>query len=138
MDVNFSLANLPVVVRDFLQQVPGPTVVALHGSMGAGKTTFVRELCAALDVLDVVNSPTFSLIQEYRTQNGATIYHLDLYRLSGSEEAWHAGVEEVLSSGSWCFVEWPERADDLLPADAIHVELTVLDETHRRLHIIEG
>lgn len=138
MDVKFDLAELPQVASRFLNQFDQPQVIALHGSMGAGKTTFVRAVCAELGVVDAVNSPTFSLIQEYRTKAGETVYHLDLYRLTDAEEAWHAGVEEVLHSGSWCFVEWPERAAELFPPFTQHIWLHVLDETHRRMHFDRG
>lgn len=138
MDVKFDLAELPQVASRFLNQFDQPQVIALHGSMGAGKTTFVRVVCAELGVVDAVNSPTFSLIQEYRTKAGETVYHLDLYRLTDAEEAWHAGVEEVLHSGCWCFVEWPERAAELLPPSTQHVMLQVLDEAHRRMQFDKG
>lgn len=138
MDVDFAIAELPELAGKLIQALSGPTVVALHGPMGAGKTTLVRALCAELGVVDAVNSPTFSLVQEYRTHTGQTVYHLDLYRLNSAEEAWHAGVEEVVESGAWCFIEWPERGLELLPTNTQHVELTVLDETRRRLRFIEG
>ena len=119
----------------FWQMVQGSKVFALHGSMGAGKTTLVHALCEVKGVKDVTGSPTFSIINEYRDENGTTIYHLDLYRLNSEEEAIRAGVEDCLYSGEICFVEWPDKAPNLFPADTLHVYIELIDEQTRRLRM---
>ncbi len=113
-------------------------IFAFHGELGAGKTTFIHAFCVVLGVEDVVSSPTFSIINEYRyPQNGgeSSIFHIDLYRLKNSGEARGAGVEDCLYSGHICVVEWPERALELFPEGTIHLRFEVLDESRRRLKI---
>lgn len=119
----------------FWQTVQDAKVFALHGQMGAGKTTFVHALCDVKGVKDVVGSPTFSIINEYRDCEGNTIYHLDLYRLGSAEEAINAGVEDCLYSGDICLVEWPEKAEHLFPPGTIHVRIELADAQTRRLTI---
>lgn len=109
-------------------------VIALHGSMGAGKTTLVNAWCRALGVKDAVSSPTFSIINQYQVPDGF-VYHIDLYRLKDEEEALRAGVEDCVSSGRTCLIEWPEIAADLLPADTVHVWLSLVDEQTRRIRL---
>jgi tRNA threonylcarbamoyladenosine biosynthesis protein TsaE len=100
--------------------------------MGAGKTTFIHQLCEIRGVTDTVGSPTFSIINEYRYPGGS-IFHIDLYRLKDEEEAIRAGVEDVLYSGEICLVEWPDRAPDIFPPDTVHVRLEVLDPDTRKI-----
>lgn len=135
MDVSFTLFELPSVVQQFLQQLTGKKVIAFHGQMGAGKTTFISALCKALGTTDAAGSPTFSIINQYKTSSGKTIYHMDWYRLKDEEEALQAGVEDALYSGNLCLVEWPERAAGLLPDDTLHVKLELADKGKRRLVI---
>ncbi len=109
-------------------------VWAFHAPMGAGKTTFIHSLC--IDVLrttDAVSSPTFSIINEYKTEVTGTVYHMDWYRLKGEEEAVAAGVEDMLQSGNLCLIEWADVAPLLLPELALHIYITVIDETTRQL-----
>lgn len=135
MDIVYSLEELPTVASRFLETVRMPAVIALHGEMGAGKTTFISTLGKVLGVVGHLSSPTFSLVNEYRTGSGVIIYHMDWYRLKGPEEAVMAGMEEYLFSGRTCLVEWPERAPGILPGDAIHVWLEVVDPFTRRLRV---
>ena len=109
-------------------------MVAFEGEMGAGKTTFIAELCRQLQVSSAVSSPTFSIINEYLSPNGS-VYHLDLYRIKDEEEAIQAGVEELLHSGSTCFVEWPSRAPGLFPDDTVWVSFTISGADTRKLSI---
>ena len=102
--------------------------------MGAGKTTFIQALCKAKKVEDLVGSPTFSLINEYRFPEGI-IYHLDLYRLKDEEEAIRAGIEDCLYSGEICLVEWPERAPGIFPPDTLHLLIEELDEMKRKIKV---
>ncbi len=135
MEFIFTLSKLEATVQQFLQQLTDKKVVAFHGQMGAGKTTFISALCKAIGVTDAASSPTFSIINQYTTSSGQIIYHMDWYRLKDEEEALQAGVEDALYSGHLCLVEWPERATGLLPDDTLHVKLELVDEGKRRLTI---
>ena len=110
MDVLFTLPQIKSAVTQFLSAINNHNVIALHGEMGAGKTTFVHALCEELGVENGVSSPTFSIINEYTTAKGKTIFHLDLYRLKSVQEAIDAGVEDCFYSGNLCLVECPEIA----------------------------
>ena len=107
-------------------------VIAFHGSMGAGKTTFIHALCTIKGVTDTVGSPTFSIINEYKYPGGK-IFHIDLYRLKDEEEALRAGVEDVLYSGELCLVEWPDRAPGIFPPDTVEVKIEALDPFTRKI-----
>ena len=133
MEVTYTLDSINEAAAQFWQQMQESKVLALHGQMGAGKTTFVHALCEARGVKDVVGSPTFSIINEYRDENGKTIYHLDLYRLDSEEEAIRAGIEDCLYSGEICLVEWPEKAPHLFPSETVHVYIELVGEQARRL-----
>jgi tRNA threonylcarbamoyladenosine biosynthesis protein TsaE len=132
MELRFQLQDIEHAASVFWQAYPLQTVFAFHGNMGAGKTTFIHELCVARGVTDTVGSPTFSIINEYRYPGGS-IFHIDLYRLKDEEEAIWAGVEDVLYSGSLCLVEWPDRAPDIFPPETVHVRLEVLDPDTRKI-----
>jgi tRNA threonylcarbamoyladenosine biosynthesis protein TsaE len=118
--------------------VKGYRVLAFHGEMGAGKTTFIHALCDARGVTGAVGSPTFSLVNEYpdpARDGTGRLYHIDLYRIRDEEEAIRAGVEDTIHSGSLCFVEWPERAPALLPDDTVHIYLQLISPETRRIKI---
>ncbi len=134
MELNFTLKNIQPAAKEFWQQVPGKKVFAFHGEMGAGKTTFIHALCDEKQVTDTVGSPTFSIINEYKSSEGR-IFHIDLYRLKDEEEAMQAGVEDCLYSGDICLVEWPERAASLFPDNTVYVYLYVVNEETRNLRI---
>jgi tRNA threonylcarbamoyladenosine biosynthesis protein TsaE len=135
MELNFSLSTIHEAARQFLEVMGNTKVIALHGEMGAGKTTFVHAVCDVSGVTDAVGSPTFSIINEYTSAKGETIYHLDLYRLSSEKEAVNAGVEDCLYSGSLCFVEWPEKAPGLFPDDCVHCFISITGDNERMLQI---
>lgn len=111
----------------------GAVVIALNGSMGAGKTTFSAALINAMGSKDAVSSPTYSIINEYADQLGQAIYHMDWYRLNSEEDAVAAGVEDPLNSGCWCMVEWPEKAIGLLPENTIYLSFEVLPNGNRKI-----
>ena len=137
MDVLFTLPQITSAAATFLCAVKNINVIALHGEMGAGKTTFVHALCDELGVQNAVSSPTFSIINEYATVAGKTIYHLDLYRLKSVQEAIDAGVEDCFYSGNLCLVEWPEIAPAIFPEDTLHVHIEIAGNDERRLVIRE-
>lgn len=130
-----SLRDLPQAARKFVEQMGDETVYAFRGEMGAGKTTFIAELCRALGVEeDVANSPSFSIVNEYRSETTAElIYHFDLYRLESLEEAFDIGIEDYLDSGALCLIEWPDRVNDILPSDTVVVEIAANDDGSRTL-----
>ena len=127
------LAHIEDAAREFLKNVVNVPVIALYGEMGAGKTTFTKALCKVLVVVDGVNSPTFTLINEYRTKGGETIYHFDFYRINKLEEAFDIGFEEFAESGNLCIIEWPEKIEQILPSDTLRVKISVLDDGKREL-----
>jgi len=132
MELVFQLSAIEKAAEAFWHAFPLQRIFAFHGSMGAGKTTFIHALCTARGVTDTVGSPTFSIINEYR-YSGGKIYHMDLYRLKDEEEALRAGVEDVLYSGDFCLVEWPDRAPGLFPSDTVHCWLETLDPETRKI-----
>ncbi|HET9055617.1 MAG TPA: tRNA (adenosine(37)-N6)-threonylcarbamoyltransferase complex ATPase subunit type 1 TsaE [Chitinophagaceae bacterium] len=137
MQLTYTLQTIDQIAAQFWQKMQNSRIFALHGEMGAGKTTLVQALCKAKGVNDGVHSPTFSIINEYRDAEGKIIYHLDLYRIDSEEEAVRAGVEDCLYSGEICFVEWPEKLPRILPSDATHVYIYWIDETTRKLNVMD-
>ncbi|MCI6294672.1 MAG: tRNA (adenosine(37)-N6)-threonylcarbamoyltransferase complex ATPase subunit type 1 TsaE [Bacteroidales bacterium] len=125
MQINVaSTEALPEAARTFVRAIDQATVFAFYGKMGAGKTTFIKAVCEELGVTDVVNSPTFSIVNEYRSDTtGELIYHFDFYRIQRLEEVYDMGYEDYFYSGALCFVEWPELVDELLPGDAVKVQI---------------
>lgn len=127
------LDNIVEAAGEFLMKKPANMVVALYGEMGAGKTTFTKALCKVLGVVDGVNSPTFNLINEYRTDKGEVVYHFDFYRINKLEEAFDIGFEEFIESGNLCIIEWPEKIEQILPSDTLRVKISVLKDGSREL-----
>ena len=130
-----SVADLEQAARRFVEEMGDETVYAFYGEMGAGKTTFICALAAALGVEDdVANSPSFSIINEYRSDTTAElIYHFDLYRLDSMDEAMDIGVEDYFDSGALCLLEWPERIEPMLPDDTVRVTITVNPDESRTI-----
>ncbi len=120
------LIEIQKTAVNFLQSFPNEKIFAFQGELGAGKTTFIKALCKQLGVEDSMSSPSFSLVNEYKSKNGNPIYHFDLYRLKSAQEAFDIGMEEYLYSGNYCFVEWPERAKGILPDETVHVSMREL------------
>ena len=129
-----SLDGIDAAAREFLDAVEGRKVIAFYGEMGVGKTTFINALSRQLGVTDdAVNSPSFSIVNEYETASGDIVYHFDLYRLDSIDEALAIGIEDYFYSGRLCLIEWPERIEPLLPDDALIVLFTLLDDGTRQL-----
>ncbi len=132
-----SLEDLEMAAYKFMTEMDDFTVFAFYGQMGAGKTTFINELCRQLGVeTDTTNSPSFAIINEYRSDTTAElIYHFDCYRLENEQEAVDIGAEDYFDSGAVCLIEWPERIEGLLPDDTVRVDLTVNDDETRLLKV---
>jgi tRNA threonylcarbamoyladenosine biosynthesis protein TsaE len=134
MELIYSLDDIAKAAEKLITLTGQYKVFALNGNLGAGKTTFVQTICKKLGVEQNISSPTFSIINEY-TAKGNTIYHIDLYRIKDEEEAIRAGVEECLYSNALCFVEWPERALGLFPAETVNLHFEIISDTQRKLII---
>lgn len=129
--------DLPAAAHRFIELMDDSTVFAFYGEMGAGKTTFIAELARALGVSDdLASSPSFAIVNEYRSDTTCElIYHFDLYRLKNLAEVLDIGIEDYFDSGAVCLIEWPERADDILPSDTVRVDLTVNPDGSRTLAV---
>ena len=129
-----SLDHIHEAAREFIAAMGDNTVFALYGKMGVGKTTFVKALCQELGVEDVVTSPTFAVINEYRSDiAGELIYHFDFYRIKKLEEVYDMGYEDYFYSGALCFIEWPELVEELLPGNTVKVTIEELEDGSRKL-----
>jgi tRNA threonylcarbamoyladenosine biosynthesis protein TsaE len=134
MDAIFTLTNLKQVIPFIWKEGATHKVWAFNAEMGAGKTTFIHALCEWLGVTDTVSSPTYALMNEYQSPKNGKIYHMDWYRVKDEDEAIEAGLEEAVNSGNRCFVEWPEKAMNILPETTWHLYIEVLDSETRRIY----
>jgi len=130
-----SESELVPVAGKMLEAFPGSRVFALYGAMGAGKTTFIKAVCRVLGVVDIVQSPTFSIINEYKTVTGDPVFHFDFYRIRKTEEVFDIGYEDYLYSGSYCFIEWPEMIENLLPEGTVRIRIS--GEQERYIESVE-
>jgi tRNA threonylcarbamoyladenosine biosynthesis protein TsaE len=126
------LSQLDTVAASLLKLGENVPVWLFDGAMGVGKTTLIKKLCALLGVQSMVQSPTFSLVNEYITTKGSTVYHFDFYRIRNEFEALDIGIEEYFDSGAFCFVEWPEKIESLWPYPHLLIKMT-LDENQERI-----
>jgi tRNA threonylcarbamoyladenosine biosynthesis protein TsaE len=124
-----TLEDLEAVASNLLCKFPGTRIFALHGQMGAGKTTLIKALCHELGVMNIVNSPTYAVINVYARKNGEQVYHFDMYRLKNQAEALAIGSIDYFESGEYCFIEWPELVEEFLPDGTIHLEITGDEQT---------
>lgn len=135
-DFFFTLSHINQVAAAFWKSNKNKKVWAFHAPMGAGKTTFIHALCSEiLKVKNNISSPTFAIINEYASDVAGTVLHMDWYRLKSEEEAIHTGIEDALYSGNLCLVEWPEKAEGLLPDDTLHIYIEAVDATTRRIYV---
>ncbi len=114
-----NLENLEDAARAFISYHGDNKIFAFHGTMGVGKTTFIKAICKQLGTFDNVTSPTFSIVNEYKTKDGKSIFHFDFYRIKDIDEVYDLGYEEYLYSGNYCFIEWPGKIDSLLPGNTV-------------------
>lgn len=116
--------ELDKVAQELMTSLNQKKLLAIHGKMGAGKTTFIKAICKYLNVIDIVNSPTFSIINQYECDNGDAVFHFDFYRLENPQEALDIGIYEYWDSGMLCLMEWPEKVEKLLPEDCVYLNIT--------------
>ena len=122
--------------RQFIAAMGDRTIFAFYGNMGAGKTTFIKAICEELGVEDVITSPTFAIVNEYRSEETSElIYHFDFYRIKKLEEVYDMGYEDYFYSGCLCFIEWPELIEDLLPEDAVRVQIEEREDGSRMVEM---
>lgn len=133
-----SLEEIGEAAQQFITLMEENTVFAFYGKMGAGKTTFIKAVCEALGVNDVITSPTFAIVNEYRSdETGELIYHFDFYRIKKLDEVYDMGYEDYFYSGALCFIEWPELVEDLLPGDAVAVSISEQEDGSRLIDITQ-
>ncbi len=127
--------HLHFAAKQLLKYYGKSKIFAFYGSMGAGKTTFIKAICESLGAVDTVSSPTFTLVNEYMTSGGELIFHIDFYRIKKQEEVYDFGIEEYLTGDSYCFMEWPEKVEEMLPPDTVKVRIKVSENEQRTLVI---
>ena len=134
MNYTFSIDNIHDAAKTFINNMGTGKVFAFYGNMGAGKTTFIKAVCEELGMTDVITSPTFAIVNEYRSDaTGELIYHFDFYRIKKLEEVYDMGYEDYFYSGALCFLEWPELIEELLPSDAVKVTISETDNGDRMI-----
>jgi tRNA threonylcarbamoyladenosine biosynthesis protein TsaE len=130
----YQLTDLPVIANWLIDNSKS-RVLLFHGAMGSGKTTLIKEISKQLGVDDVTSSPTFSLVNEYHSDKVGLLYHFDFYRINDEEEAYDMGIEEYFDNDAWCFVEWPEKVQNVLPLDSVVIKLTINPDNTRTLEL---
>ena len=135
MNIVFSLDQIQETAEEILAQNP-KKIILFNGEMGVGKTTLIKQLCKSLGVQDATSSPTFSLVNEYYTTNNQIVYHFDFYRLNKETEALDMGVDDYLYSGNWCFIEWSEKIENLLPEETSTINISLLEDGKRSLELV--
>lgn len=133
MTINFTLEEIQATAKQILATPSLKKVITFHAEMGVGKTTLIKELVKQLGIKDNSSSPTFSLVNEYETTLGETVYHFDLYRLNSEEEGYDMGIDEYFYSGNWCFIEWPEKTPNLIPIDHASISMKLNKDGSREL-----
>ena len=134
MNLNYQLSEIATVAKLVLDN-SSSRILLFYGTMGSGKTTLIKELANQLGVQNVTSSPTFSLVNEYHTKEGELLFHFDFYRIEKEEEAYDMGIEEYFERNAWCFVEWPENVENLLPLESVVIQLTINPDNSRNIQI---
>lgn len=127
------LEELNFIGKRIIEHFNSNRTFLLYGSMGAGKTTLIKSLCNALNVKQIVNSPTFAIVNEYFTLDNKSIYHFDFYRIKKIEEVYDIGFEEYLYSNNYCFIEWPEKIEELLPDKYVYINIKLTGKGEERI-----
>lgn len=134
MNKDYSIEEVSSIAKDLISNAKYK-ILLFFGEMGVGKTTLIKEICKELGTNDVISSPTFSLVNEYRSESNTVIYHFDFYRIEDEEEAYDIGIEDYFDSNAWCLIEWPENIENLLPLNATKVRLTHLENGFRNIQL---
>ncbi len=137
MDRTFNISQIDEAARWFLDVIGDNRLIAFYGDMGAGKTTFIKAVCHQLGVTDSITSPTFAIVNEYADADENPVYHFDFYRIKKVDEVRDISFDEYAYSGCFCFMEWPELIEELLPEETVRVTIRELDNGERRLEIGE-
>ena len=133
MLLTYSLDNLPAIATQLLTSIPSK-IWLFYGEMGSGKTTLIKQLVKQLGNEDIANSPSFSLVNEYASTLGKPIYHFDFYRIKSEEEALDIGIEDYFYNEAYCFIEWPEKIENLLPLNAVAIYITINSDKSRSIN----
>ena len=134
MNKNYKIDQIPLIAKELLQIV-NKKILLFYGEMGSGKTTLIKEIIKQLGVNEVVNSPTFSLVNEYSSTDDERIFHFDFYRIENEIEAYDIGLEEYLDGDNWCLIEWPEKVENLLPLDAVPIQIQINRDDSRNVQL---
>jgi len=129
------ISKIPEVVKLLLTLSKGKKLFAFYGPMGSGKTTIIKAICSELGAISQTSSPSFTIVNEYLTKDGKTLYHIDFYRIKKQEEVFDFGIEEYFASESYCFMEWPELIEEILPPETYKIRITVGDKEERYLDV---
>ncbi|MCK5676864.1 MAG: tRNA (adenosine(37)-N6)-threonylcarbamoyltransferase complex ATPase subunit type 1 TsaE [Flavobacteriaceae bacterium] len=132
MNKNYNINQVPNIAKEIISSAKHK-ILLFYGEMGTGKTTLIKEIVKQLGVDDIANSPTFSIVNEYLSRKGETIYHFDFYRIENEEEVYDIGIEEYFYNNAWCFIEWPEKVENLLPLDAVSIYITINNNGTRNI-----
>ena len=132
MNKTYSLQEIPNIAKEIISSAKHK-ILLFYGEMGTGKTTLIKEIVKQLGVDDIANSPTFSIVNEYLSRKGETIYHFDFYRIEDEEEVYDIGIEEYFYNNAWCFIEWPGKVENLLPLDAVSIYITINNNGTRNI-----
>lgn len=134
MQQKYTLKEIPKIAKEIIATVDCK-ILLFNGEMGVGKTTLIKEIVKQLGVTELANSPTFSLVNEYLTNDSVTIYHFDFYRINSETEIYDIGVEDYFDSDAWCFIEWGEKVENLLPLDIVNINIATISDTERTIEI---
>jgi tRNA threonylcarbamoyladenosine biosynthesis protein TsaE len=135
MKIRYHKNDLPQIAKTIIENSKSK-IITFKGEMGAGKTTLIKELVKSLGINDVTSSPTFSLVNQYQADNNLLVFHFDFYRINNETEAMDIGIEEYFDSGTWCFIEWPNKVKNLLPLKFDEVFIEVINDQERTIEII--
>jgi len=127
--------QLHSAAKELINHTGENKILAFYGAMGSGKTTIIKAICEILGATDIVTSPTFTLVNEYKTSTGESLFHFDFYRIKKTEEVFDFGIEEYFASDSYCFMEWPELVENILPSGTVRIRIEVTDDEQRILHL---